>query len=82
MEIVVRHSDNGRYWNPLADRWQQDFYRFGIYASPRGWRQVTWSYQIPAAKIPAGNYMVRAWARSWTGSGDDVGSNRNYFGTD
>lgn len=82
VEIVVRNTSNGKYWNAVTEQWQTKFFRFGVYASPRGWRNVTWSYVIPGNKIGTGDYKVRAWARSYTGSGDSTGSNQIWFKTD
>lgn len=75
VEIVIRNTQNNRYWNPLTQSWQAKFIKFGVYASPRGWKNVQWSHTIPANKIGQGQFRVRAWARSYTGSGDDTGSN-------
>ena len=74
VEIVVKNTQTGQYWNPLTEKWQAKFMRFGVYASPRGWKNVTWSHSINGNNIGPGEFLVRAWARSFTGSGDNVGS--------
>jgi hypothetical protein len=75
VEIVIRNTQNNRYWNPLTQTWQTQFMKFGVYASPRGWKNVQWSYRLPGNQIGPGQFLVRAWARSYTGSGDNTGSN-------
>lgn len=79
IEVVVRNTANNRYWNPVTQAWQTAFIKFGVYASPRGWKNVNWSHTIPADKVGPGTLRVKAWARSFTGSGDNTGSNAATF---
>ncbi len=79
IEVVIRNTNNNLYWNPLTEKWQSKFIKFGVYASPRGWKNVTWSYTLPGNKVSASSLRVKAWARSYTGSGDNTGSNAVTF---